>query len=136
MNIDASTTHSVRSVVIVDDSGVQRSYAVGLCRKLGIDEVYDVPGGAELLDFLRANAIRPDVIVLDLEMPGLDGVATAEALQAADIAIPLVIASSRDLELIVSVSHLLDALGLCILDAVQKPLSLEALGEAFAKFER
>jgi CheY-like chemotaxis protein len=136
MNPDMPIAHSVRSVIVVDDSGVQRSFAVGLCRKLGITEVRDFASGEEILEYLHNTATHPDVIVLDLEMPGLDGVATAQELHTADFVVPLIIASSRDRDLIVSVRHLLEAMGLNILDAVQKPLSLESLGQAIAQFER
>jgi DNA-binding NarL/FixJ family response regulator len=68
-------------VLLVDD---QPSVLQGLRMRLGLEPDLVVVGEAEdgqaAIDLVSARS--PDVIVLDLEMPGMDGIATAQALRA------------------------------------------------------
>lgn len=71
------------SVIVVDDHDLFRS---GLRRLLdeqdGIDVVADARRGDEAVR--RAAELRPDVVVMDINMPGMSGVeATREVLQVA-----------------------------------------------------
>ena len=67
-------------VLLVDD---QPTVLQGLRMRLGIEPDLVVIGEAEdgqaAIDLVSARS--PDVIVLDLEMPGMDGIATAQALR-------------------------------------------------------
>jgi DNA-binding NarL/FixJ family response regulator len=69
------------SVLLVDDQVAVRQ---GLRMRLGLEPDLVVIGEAEdgqtAIDL--ASARSPDVIVLDLEMPRMDGIATAQALRA------------------------------------------------------
>ena len=66
-------------VVVVDDSAVVRAV---LSRQLANDAEIEVvgqaPDGASALEMLQSLA--PDVVTLDVEMPGTDGLATLEAI--------------------------------------------------------
>lgn len=66
-------------VVVVDDHAVLRAGLVELLR--GADDI-DVVGtaadGAEALDVVRRSA--PDVVLMDLQMPNVDGVAATRAI--------------------------------------------------------
>jgi two-component system response regulator DesR len=67
-------------VLLVDD---QPTVLQGLRMRLGLEPDLVVVGEAQdgqaAIDLVSARA--PDVIVLDLEMPGMDGIATAQALR-------------------------------------------------------
>ena len=67
-------------VLLADDENLIRSALAAL---LGMEEDLQVVGqaatGDEALSMARVH--RPDVAVLDLQMPGLDGIAVAEALR-------------------------------------------------------
>ncbi len=66
-------------VLIVDDIPETRDH---LTRLLGLERELDVAGtagsGEEAIQF--AMELRPDVIVMDINMPGMDGVAAAEII--------------------------------------------------------
>ena len=67
-------------VLIVDDSRLFRSALEEALR--GVDDVVvvgSVFNGAQALDFIRKTP--PDVVTLDVEMPGLNGLATLEQIQ-------------------------------------------------------
>jgi len=68
-------------ILLADDETLIRDALAGL---LGLEEDLEVvataASGTEAV--LAGRAQRPDVAVLDLQMPGLDGIATAERLAA------------------------------------------------------
>jgi CheY-like chemotaxis protein len=56
------------------------------------DEGYAVTvatSGQEALEFVEKNA--PDLIILDIQMPGMDGIETLEKLIGSDIGIPVIL---------------------------------------------
>lgn len=67
-------------IVIADDHPIVRE---GLRRLLSLEEDFEVVGdagdGHELLD--KVDKLKPDVVLLDLRMPNLDGLATLQTLQ-------------------------------------------------------
>ncbi len=67
-------------VLIVDDSRIFRAaLEASLTGQEGIEVVGSVFSGQKALDFLQATP--PDVVTLDLEIPGMDGLETLRAIQ-------------------------------------------------------
>jgi DNA-binding NarL/FixJ family response regulator len=70
-------------ILIADDHPIVRE---GLSAVLETQPDFEIAGqasdGAQAVE--QAAALRPDVILLDLELPGLDGVAALRAIRAAD----------------------------------------------------
>lgn len=124
---------TVASLLVVDDSAVQRAHTVAQCRALGIDLVYEAAGGQDALDLLALLVLPPSVIVVDLEMPGMDGVELIQQMHQRGIRLPLIVASSREESLLHSVETMARALGMPVLDALRKPLTPERLGAALAE---
>jgi len=69
-------------IVVADDHPIFRD---GLCKLLALEEDFEVVAqaqdGREVLDVLQQY--DPDILLLDLKMPGLDGLATLQRLQVA-----------------------------------------------------
>lgn len=84
-------------VLIVDDSSLQRKLLVAL---LGADPELEIVGTADSGEqaIIKAQQLLPDVITMDLRMPGIDGLKAAQEIMARQpIPILLVTASvSRD----------------------------------------
>jgi CheY-like chemotaxis protein len=81
---------------VVDDSTlIRRLVHMGFETLAGWD-VVDAGSGLEAME--RATADRPDVILLDVVMPGMDGPATFTALQTQDTTrdIPVIFVTARD----------------------------------------
>jgi DNA-binding NarL/FixJ family response regulator len=69
-------------VMIVDDHPVVRNGLIGMFEgEPGFEVVGDAGDGAEAVR--RAGALEPDVILMDLRMPEMDGVTAISALTAA-----------------------------------------------------
>lgn len=122
----------IASVLIVEDSMVQRNHLAGLCRALGVATVHEAANGAEALALLDRLAPPPDAMVIDLEMPVMDGVELIQHLQERRLQIPFVVASTRETALIASVLEMARAHGQRVARALHKPLSLEGLRDALA----
>jgi two-component system response regulator DesR len=69
-------------VLLAEDQAMVRGALVALLsRELDIEVVADVARGDEVVE--AALAVRPDVALLDIEMPGGDGLSAAQALHKA-----------------------------------------------------
>ena len=68
-------------IVVADDHPIFRD---GLCKLLALEEDFDVVAqaqdGKQVLEVLQQH--EPDILLLDLRMPGLDGLSTLQRLQA------------------------------------------------------
>jgi DNA-binding NarL/FixJ family response regulator len=71
---------SVR-VLVVDDHPLTRSALGGLLEQNAFTVVGEAEDGAEAVR--RARELQPDLVLLDLSMPGLDGLAALPQLRAA-----------------------------------------------------
>jgi DNA-binding NarL/FixJ family response regulator len=84
-----------RTVLIVDDHAVFRSLARSLLEAEGFEVVGETPDGRSAID--AALQLRPDIVLLDVQLPDLDGFTVAERLAAIDPDRPaVVLVSSRD----------------------------------------
>ncbi|WP_047395989.1 EAL domain-containing protein [Chitinibacter sp. ZOR0017] len=113
-------------VMLVDDSAVQLQYAASLCAEMHWTVSETADDGMNALLKLKSG-LQIDLILLDLEMPGINGVGLLQELGRAQIDIPIVILSSREPALLESVANMGRQAGLTILTALQKPLRLEML---------
>src|SRR3982751_2569500 len=84
MNGSSSLTTAAKPkirIVVADDHPIFRD---GLCRLLALEEDFEVVAqaqdGRQVLEILQQ--LEPDILLLDLKMPGLDGLATLQRLQA------------------------------------------------------
>jgi EAL domain-containing protein (putative c-di-GMP-specific phosphodiesterase class I)/ActR/RegA family two-component response regulator len=115
-----------RSILVVDDSAVQRQHAVALCRALGIAAVHEAADGLQALAAIEALDVMPGLLIVDLEMPRMDGIELIEELHRRGVHVPIALVSSREHPLIESVQ----ALGHSVVAGVRKPLTHENLVNA------
>ena len=78
-----------RIMVVDDEDGVRKM--LGSFLKRHNYEVREASSGEEALEILRSRSYRPDVILLDIQMPGLDGLATLKEIKKIDQDIGVVI---------------------------------------------
>ena len=116
-------------VLVVDDSALMRKLLIDLLRTSPeIEVVGEAKDGAEAIE--RTRTLKPDVITLDVDMPGKSGLETLPALFAVHEA-PVVMVSGLTRE---GASVTLEALELGAFDFLAKPTyhqmaEMRALGE-------
>lgn len=66
-------------VLVVDDDADTRHGVTQVAIRLGCSVVGEAPDGSSGVEL--ASALGPDLVVLDMEMPGMDGLATLVALK-------------------------------------------------------
>ena len=105
------------SILVVDDEPGVRSSVSGVLRDEGFD-VDAVGTGEECLE--RANTDAYDVIVLDVWLPGLDGLTTLQRLRERQVDSQVVIISGHG-----NIESAVRAIKMGAFDFIEKPLSLE-----------
>ena len=120
MTLEAmSDNDRVPRVLVVDDEPNIRELVQVALRFHGCS-VSTAASGPEALR--QADAIRPDLIVLDVVMPDLDGFEVCRRLRAAGNEVPVIFLTARDTS-----SDTVTGLALGGDDYVTKPFSVEAL---------
>jgi two-component system, NtrC family, response regulator HydG len=112
-------------LLVVDDDAASCRLVTALFGAEGLDVItaHDGPSGVR-----RAIAEQPDLVLLDLQLPGLDGLQVLERIRAAAPLVPVVmITSSRD------VKNAVRAIQIGALDYLTKPMDQE---EAVAVVQR
>ena len=105
------------SILIVDDEPGVRSALGGVLRDEGY-EVDAVESGEACLECLARQAY--DVVLLDIWLPGMDGLATLARMRERQIDVQVVIISGHG-----SIESAVRAIKMGAFDFVEKPLSLE-----------
>ena len=82
---------SAHRVLVVDDDPLVRSATLALLGRLG-HQTTAAAGGEEALAQFE-QGFRPEVVILDLNMPGLSGAETLARLRALDPKVPVVLAT-------------------------------------------
>jgi FixJ family two-component response regulator len=82
-----------RRVAVVDDDLSVRRALERLLRAAGFDAV-TFASAHELFYFLETQ--RPDCLVLDLHMPGMNGLEVQRRLREADVRLPVVVITGHD----------------------------------------
>jgi DNA-binding NarL/FixJ family response regulator len=87
----------VTRVLLVDDEALVRAGLRMILEAAGdIDVVGEATDGADAVEAVRRA--RPDVVLMDIRMPRLDGLAATQAVRALDDPPPVVILTTFDLD--------------------------------------
>jgi DNA-binding NtrC family response regulator len=110
-------------LALVDDDQQFVEYLETLLRSRGY-EVQSFTSGSELLQTMHSDT-PPDVVLLDVSMPGMDGLETLKAVRVAHPHVQVIMLSGRN-----APSTIVDAMRQGALDYVVKPDDPDGLGEA------
>jgi two-component system response regulator AtoC len=115
---------SYRMLVIDDDPGL-RDYLEALAASRGY-QVYTAATGEEAVKTL--DQTRPDLVTLDLVLPGMDGLETLRQLKERLPEVPVVMLSGHG-----QARNIVEAMKLGASDFLRKPFEVEELEVAFQK---
>ncbi|HLL12040.1 MAG TPA: EAL domain-containing response regulator [Rubrivivax sp.] len=117
--------------LVVEDHDFQRNLVTAQLRSLGAAVVHEAADGPTALAIARDSETPVDIVLSDLEMPGMDGMEFIRHLAgvAGPAKFSLILASALDRKLIASVGKMTQAYGLRLLGIVEKPITRERLLE-------
>ncbi|GGS18122.1 MULTISPECIES: response regulator [Actinokineospora] len=107
----------IRVLIADDQEMVRAGFRMILETQPDIEVVADVPDGVSAV--ARARELRPDVCLLDIRMPGMDGLAVTRALAGPEVADPIkvVVVTTFDLDEYVHTALANGASGFLLKDA-------------------
>lgn len=131
---ESVSRYSELRVLVVDDHHFLRTAVQRMLVSLGVQTVLQANDGQRALDILRGDEAQAvDVVMCDLDMPGMDGMEFLRHLSSSKLApVSVIIVSGLDTALINSVEKMTRAYGLRLLGAIEKPLSLDKLDTLLA----
>ena len=110
------------TILIADDDPVQRRLLESMVRHFGYEAVTVEGGDAALARLTATDATSIDLLILDLVMPGLDGMAVLSRMQEAQIKVPAIVQTAHG-----SIETVIAAMRAGALDFVVKPVGAERL---------
>lgn len=123
------------SILIVEDHDFQRRVLARLLTALGTKNVLEAANGVAVLELLDAGH-APELVICDLDMPEMDGMAFLRHLGQRLPDVPVIIASALDPALLGSVAKMADAYGVRLLGVLEKPVTRVHLAQLLAVREQ
>src|SRR5215470_770696 len=110
------------SILIADDDAVQRRLVENMVQKCGYETVVVDSGDAAIAMLTGADAPAIDALVLDLVMPGLDGMGVLAKIRDAGLSIPVIVQTAHG-----GIDNVISAMRAGAQDFVVKPVGMERL---------
>jgi DNA-binding response OmpR family regulator len=111
-------------LLLIDDEPALAAFIASAAQECGFEPTVTADDGEFRARFCEA---RPDMVALDLGMPGMDGVELLRFLADQDYRAPVLIISGFDRRVLESAFRLGQALGLSMAGPLAKPVRLELL---------
>ena len=127
---------SALSVMVVEADGATRRLALRLLHQLGVVDVTDSADAKAALAQLGLRRQPPDVVMIDLDLPGMDGIEFIGHVAHRGLAPAVLLVSALEPALLDTVQAMTRAFGLHVLGSIEKPLTVARLAEALARWVR
>lgn len=118
---------------VVEDHEFQRELLVRLLRRLGAQEVRGFADGAEALAGAREPGAAGAVLVIDLAMPGLNGIELAHKIGIEHLPVSVILNSALGDDLLNWPMQTAKAGGVTVLGAIHKPVTESKLAPMIAQ---
>lgn len=109
-------------VMLIDDSRTMRSIQRTMLTQLGVEEIEEAEDGQDALS--KIGAFRPDLVLVDWNMPVMDGLAFVKQARSRGYAMPIIMVTTESEK-----SKVLAAIRAGVTNYVVKPFTPEALAE-------
>jgi DNA-binding NtrC family response regulator len=110
------------SILIVDDDAVARRLVENMVQKCGYETIVVDSGDAAIAALTAADAPPIDAVVLDLVMPGLDGMGVLAKIRDAGLNVPVIVQTAHG-----GIDNVVSAMRAGAQDFVVKPVGIERL---------
>lgn len=115
-----------KSILIVDDAAFMRMMLTDILEKAGYIVVGQAANGQEAID--QYQALKPDLVLLDITMPVMDGLTALKEIMTKDPSATVVMCSAMGQQ-----SHVVDSIKIGAKDFVVKPYQPQRVLEAVKK---
>jgi DNA-binding NtrC family response regulator len=112
----------VACILIADDDAVQRRLVENMVQKCGYEALVVESGDAAVAALTAPDAQAIDAVVLDLVMPGLDGMGVLAKIRDAGLNVPVIVQTAHG-----GIDNVVSAMRAGAMDFVVKPVGLERL---------
>ena len=110
------------TILIADDDAVQRRLVENMVQKCGYEPLVVDSGDAAVALLTGADAQAIDAVVLDLVMPGLDGLGVLAKIREAGVNVPVIVQTAHG-----GIDNVVSAMRAGAQDFVVKPVGFERL---------
>ena len=124
---------AVRMLVVDDDPFILKLHEHTLAN-LGYTSVTTCDSAARALETIRHAATPPDVILLDLNMPEMDGIEFLRCLVRRDYSGSIILLSGEDERVLQTAEKLVQAHQITMLGHMRKPVKQDELGNLLQKW--
>ncbi len=105
-------------ILLVDDAAFMRKVIKDALSKAGYSDLHEAVDGADAVE--KYNSLKPDLVLMDITMPNMDGLEALKAIRAADGNANVVMCSAMGQETMV-----IDAIRSGAKDFIVKPFKSE-----------
>jgi EAL domain-containing protein (putative c-di-GMP-specific phosphodiesterase class I)/CheY-like chemotaxis protein len=136
VNISKPAAFDIATIrfLVVEDHGFQRWITGNLLESMGAKHVYVAADGRAALEILSEIEPAIDVVISDLDMPGMDGMEFIRHVGESRVPVALIVASALDRSLVASVEAMARAYDVSLLGAMEKPATVKKLAALLAAF--
>lgn len=103
-----------KKILLVDDAAFMRKMIKDALSKAGYADIYEAVDGADAVE--KFNELKPDLVIMDITMPNMDGLEALKAIRAKDGGANVVMCSAMGQE-----SMVMDAVRSGAKDFIVKP---------------
>ena len=115
-----------KNILIVDDAAFMRMMIKDILTKNGYNVVGEAENGAKALE--KYNELKPDLVLMDITMPEVDGIKALKNIKAADSNAMVIMCSAMGQQAMV-----IEAIQAGAKDFIVKPFQAERVAEAVKK---
>ena len=110
------------TILIADDDAVQRRLVENMVRRCGYETVVVESGDAAIAALTASDGPAIDAVILDLVMPGLDGMGVLAKVREASLNVPIIVQTAHG-----GIDNVVSAMRAGAHDFVVKPVGIERL---------
>ena len=115
-----------KNILICDDAAFMRMMIKDILTKNGYNVIGEAENGAKGVE--KYNELKPDLVLMDITMPEMDGIAALKAIKAADASATVIMCSAMGQQAMV-----IEAITAGAKDFIVKPFQADRVLEAVKK---
>ena len=115
-----------KKILCVDDAAFMRKMVKDTLSKAGYTDLYEAVDGADAVE--KFGEISPDLVIMDITMPNMDGIQALQAIKTKDAGAKIVMCSAMGQEAMV-----VEAIKLGAMDFIVKPFKPDRILQTVQK---